>query len=264
MRFTLAVCLCSLSSAQYLEISPSAASVLPGQSVQFTATIGGIATPAAVTNFSWRISGAQIGTIDQTGLYTAPPAPATQSVTVMVTANVQPPAGAIPQLLGAFAKVNIFNGGSGVGQPGPKGDTGPPGPAGPQGPMGPQGPSGSSSGIASASHWQYQEIPSGGYSPGMKPYGTGYILTLACQPIPQTIHIWFGGLLYYSGLRFYTGPTDPLGGSSGLGSKQIAALNFDQGFARPPGDPNYSCGNGPCPVFRVDYQYVPDSTAKCP
>lgn len=234
-------------SAQFLTVSPSSVTVAAGQSVQLTATIGGVSGPAAVSNFSWRISGAQVGTIDQTGLYTAPAAPAASTVTVLATASIQSPGVKIPQLLGSVCVISISM------SIGTQGTTGPQGPPGPPGPVQP---------------WKYQEIPAGGYTPSNPPpakaYGTGYILTLKCSPVSGTIHLWMSGMLLYEGESFYLGSKDPAGSASGLGSNQIAMINIDQGFQRAPGDPNQNCGSAACPVFRVDYQYSPDGTANCP
>ena len=250
------------SYAQYLQILPASVTISPGQSIQLTATLGAVTGPSSIQNFSWRItSNPPIGTVDQNGLYTAPASiTATTSVQVAVTSNVQVPGVTIPLLLWGYASITI--------QPTPaaaQGPAGPPGPPGPAGPQGPPGPAGSSVQGANT-HWQYQEIPSGGYSiPGTaKAYGSGYVLTLKCAPISGTIHLWMSGSLLYEGDQYYDGTKDPAGNPSGLGFKQLAAINFDQGFARPAGDPNASCGSGPCRVFRVDYQYTPDDSGSCP
>ena len=64
-------------------ISPSSASLAPGQTLQFTATVTGMSNTAV----SWSIS-APIGSISTAGLYTAPSSSASQQ-TVTVTAVSQ-------------------------------------------------------------------------------------------------------------------------------------------------------------------------------
>jgi uncharacterized protein (TIGR03437 family) len=67
-------------------ISPTTATLTPGGSQQFTATV----TNATVTTVSWSIS-PQVGSIDATGLYVAPiTATATQRVTVTATSQADP------------------------------------------------------------------------------------------------------------------------------------------------------------------------------
>src|SRR5579864_5777528 len=96
---------CSIGShAQTVAITPHLASVAPGGTVQYTATVTGL-TSKAVT---WLVRGgnAQNGTITSTGLYTAPKTLPKAAVTITATAadkktadtvyvNVAPPGPAI-------------------------------------------------------------------------------------------------------------------------------------------------------------------------
>lgn len=137
--------------AQYLLVSPSSAVVAPGQTLQLTATIGGVSGPASITNFSWRVSGMLTGSVDQTGLYTAPLLIPQVPVTVLVSANVAAPGVSVPLLVSAYSTITVQGSSSSQPVQGPKGDTGPPGPKGEKGDKGDTGPQGAAGESANAS-----------------------------------------------------------------------------------------------------------------
>jgi hypothetical protein len=68
--------------AVVVTVSPPSATVAPGQTVQFTATVTG----ASNTGVTWSVSGG--GTISSSGLYTAPASP--DSATVRATSTAAP------------------------------------------------------------------------------------------------------------------------------------------------------------------------------
>jgi uncharacterized repeat protein (TIGR02543 family) len=81
-----------VSGISSVTVSPPSPTLLTGQQQQFTATVVG----GADQSVTWSVSGvnggsAALGTIDATGLYTAPPVPPTPDpVTVKAAANVNP------------------------------------------------------------------------------------------------------------------------------------------------------------------------------
>jgi hypothetical protein len=76
------------SAGDRVVVSPTGASLGPGETQQFTASAvdaSGATIPAAT--FTWSISGGALGTIDATGLYTAPAtvaAASTETVTAVM------------------------------------------------------------------------------------------------------------------------------------------------------------------------------------
>ena len=230
--------------AQYIMLTPANAAIAPGASIQLTATIGGISGVASVSGFFWRVLG-QSGTITQTGLYTAPQISTATVTTIMIGANILAPGATMSSAVLAYANIKVDPGIVTTGPPGPQGVAGPPGAPGIAGPPGPPG---------TTPPWKYGEIPSAAMSTtDPKPYGTGFVVTIACTPVTG-IHLWLNGALLSPGISYYVGATDPNGNPSGLNFNQLGALNFDL---------SESC-NGVCQQLLVDYQYLPDTSGNCP
>jgi hypothetical protein len=92
-----------------VSISPVQASVTPGQTAQFQASINGVAS----SKVTWAVDGiaggnSTVGTISPAGLYTAPSAAGSHSVTATSTANTTQSA-SVPVVVTAYAGTFVYH-----------------------------------------------------------------------------------------------------------------------------------------------------------
>jgi DNA-binding beta-propeller fold protein YncE len=75
----------NLDSGVSVVVNPTTATIGPGETFQFTATVSGLSTNGV--NWSVPSPASQFGTISNTGLYQAPPTPPTTAVTITATST---------------------------------------------------------------------------------------------------------------------------------------------------------------------------------
>jgi hypothetical protein len=97
------------TSSSTVSLNPAQASVTPGQSAQFQASISGVVS----SNVTWTVDGItggnnSVGTISASGLYTAPSAAGSHNITATSTANTTQTASA-PLIVTSYAGTFVYH-----------------------------------------------------------------------------------------------------------------------------------------------------------